>query len=70
MAYGDELAPRSTLLITGAIAFVCFVSAALLTFLGPGLLGTTALVGVFVVLGVAIFVGGVAGAVYLVVFEE
>ncbi|WP_117591413.1 hypothetical protein [Haloprofundus halophilus] len=70
MAYGDDLTPRSTLLITGAVALVCFAAAATLSFLGPGLLGTTVLVGVFVVLGVAMFAGGVAGAVYLVVFGE
>ncbi|KTG10175.1 hypothetical protein AUR64_11345 [Haloprofundus marisrubri] len=70
MAYGDDLTPRSTLLITGTIALVCFATAALLSFLGPGLLGTTVLVGVFGVLGVAILAGGIAGAVYLVVFEE
>ncbi|WP_224336782.1 hypothetical protein [Haloprofundus halobius] len=70
MAYGDDLTPRSTLLITGGIALVCFVAAAILSILGPGLLGTTVLVGVFAVLGVAILAGGVAGAMYLVVFEE
>ncbi|WP_224450111.1 hypothetical protein [Haloprofundus salilacus] len=70
MGYGENLTPRSTLLITGAIALVCFAAAAILSVLGPGLLGTTVLVGVFAVLGVAILAGGVAGAMYLVVFAE